>query len=276
MYYFETGKAVIRDTIGITMTTDVPSSDMNNCSSRNNNDCNGDIGRSTSSFVVSSKDPEDVGIIVPMQLITTTNAAGNNHAKDNKQIEATKTMDTIEDDDLSSIATSESMNKDEDEDKDDDDRDDCYDDGNKNTNVEFLLQKNDGNDDDDDDDNNDNDNDKDKDNDDNNNDDHSTLQEILARKLLSLQVAVQKLNVHVELEESTIQDLTTDNHQLEEVIQDLTAVNHQLEDGIQAVTINHAHFEQELMINTAEYVPSDNLDELVRLMHEFSFEKKVV
>ena len=147
--------------IGITMTTDVPSSDMNNCSSRNNNDCNGDIGRSTSSFVVSSKDPEDVGIIVPMQLITTTNAAGNNHAKDNKQIEATKTMDTIEDDDLSSIAAPESMNKDEDEDKDDDDRDDCYDDGNKNTNVEFLLQKNDGNDDDDDDDNNDNDDDND-------------------------------------------------------------------------------------------------------------------
>ena len=116
----------------------------------------------------------------------------------------------------------------------------------------------------------DNDNDNDNDNDDNNNDDHSTLQEILARKLLSLQVAVQKLNVHVELEESTIQDLTTDNHQLEEVIQDLTAVNHQLEDGIQAVSINHAHFEQELMINTAEYVPSENLNELLRLTQDFS------
>ena len=105
----------------------------------------------------------------------------------------------------------------------------------------------------------------------NDNDDHLTLQEILARKLLSLQLDVQQLNTHVKLEESTIRELTNDNQQLKDEIQDLTAVNHQLEGGIEALSINQAHFEQELMIKTAEYVPSENLNELLRLTQDFSF-----
>ena len=117
--------------------------------------------------------------------------------------------------------------------------------------------------------NNNNDNDNDNDND-NNNGDHSTLEEILARKLLSLQLDVQQLNTHVKLEESTIRELTNDNQQLKDEIQDLTAVNHQLEGGIEALSINQAHFEQELMIKTAEYVPSENLNELLRLTQDFS------
>jgi hypothetical protein len=73
------------------------------------------------------------------------------------------------------------------------------------------------------------------------------------------------------LEESTIRELTTDNQQLEDEIRDLTDVNRQFEDGIETLSINHAHVEQELMNNTTEYVPSDNLDELKRLTQEFSF-----
>lgn len=106
---------------------------------------------------------------------------------------------------------------------------------------------------------------------DNNNDDHLTQQEKLARKLFSLQIDVQKLNIDVELEENAIQDLITNNHQLEGEIQELTDINQELEDGIEAVSDHHAPFEQELMNNTAVFVPSDNHNELRRLTQEFSF-----
>jgi len=120
--------------------------------------------------------------------------------------------------------------------------------------------------------NNSNNNDNDTDN---NNDDHSTLQEILARKF-SLQVEVQKLNKDVESEESAIQDLITNNLQLEGEIQELTDVNLKVEDGIEAVSDNQAHFERELMNNTAVFVPSHNVDELVRLTQEFSFVREPI